>query len=384
MLNYKWYIQYIEYFIVVNLNMSQEEPSIVKKTIETSIRLVLFFGMIVFCYKIISPFITAILGGIILAVAAVPILKFFKRKTSLSEKWIAALMTTFSLILFIVPCYFLINSLVNEAEVVIKDIHVEELSKAPIPVGLKQIPLIGQTLYNYLNSSATDSSGLIAKYAPQLESLGMWMLSFLGGMSASLFHFFASVVVAGLLLAHAESSAKLANKLFIRIAGTNGEEFAHIAERTIQNVTKGIIGVAFIESALASLGFFLAGVPLAGVWTVICLMLSIVQVGILPLILPIVIYMFYTSDPITATCLGVWLSLVYLLEHLLKPVLLSKGAPVPMPVIFIAVIGGFIAGGFIGMFLGAVLFSIAYKLFLAWLEDDLQKIAEREDLEHIE
>jgi predicted PurR-regulated permease PerM len=364
--------------------MGQEESSIVKKTIETSIRLVLFFGMIVFCYKIISPFITAILGGIILAVAAAPILKFFKRKTKLSEKWIAALMTTFSLILFIVPCYLLINSLINEAEVVIKDIHVEELSKAPIPVGLKQIPLIGQTLYNYLNSSATDSSGLIAKYAPQLESLGMWTLSFLGGMSASLFHFFASVVVAGLLLAHAESSARLANKLFIRVAGANGEEFAHISERTIQNVTKGVIGVAVIESILASLGLFLAGVPLAGVWTVFCLMLSIVQVGILPLILPIVIYMFYTSDPLTATCLGIWLALVYLLEHLLKPVLLSKGAPVPMAVIFIAVIGGFMAGGFIGMFLGAVLFSIAYKLFLAWLEDDLQKIADREDVQHVE
>ena len=203
-------------------------------------------------------------------------------------------------------------------------------------------------------------------------------------MSVGILHFFASIIVAGVLLAHGEACAALANKLFVRVAGSNGEEFAHISERTIQNVTKGIIGVAFIESVLASLGLFIAGVPLAGVWTLVCLMLAIIQVGIVPLAVPVVIYMFYTSDVVTASCLGVWLALVYLLEHLLKPILLSKGAPVPMPVIFIAVIGGFVAGGFIGMFLGAVLFSIAYKLFLAWLEDDIQKIANQEDVKHVE
>ena len=200
-------------------------------------------------------------------------------------------------------------------------------------------------------------------------------------MGIGLIHFLASVVIAGFFLAYSKKSAALADKLFIRVAGKNGEEFSHIAERTIQNVTKGIIGVAFIESVLAAFGFFMAGVPLAGVWTIVCLMLSIIQIGIVPLAVPIVIYMFYNSDPLTATLLAVWLTLVYLLEHLLKPILLGKGAPVPMPIIFIGVLGGFVAGGFIGMFLGAVIFSIAYKLFLVWLENDIQKVSEQEGIE---
>lgn len=230
----------------------------------------------------------------------------------------------------------------------------------------------------------SDSSVVFKEHASQIEALGITLLGFILGLASSLIHFLASVIIAGFFLAYSKDSAKVADKLFIRIAGTNGEEFSHVAERTIQNVTKGIIGVAFIEAVLVAIGLYAAQVPLAGVWTIVCLLLSIVQVGIVPLSVPIIIYMYYSSDPVTASLLAIWLVLIFILEHLIKPILLSRGAPVPMPIIFIGVIGGFVAGGFIGMFLGAVLFSIAYKMFLAWLENDIHKIAKQEDVEHVE
>lgn len=354
----------------------------VKNSIETAIRLILFLGMIIFSYIILMPFISILLGGIILAVAAMPLLNILRRKFNMTDKWGAILITTVALIVFILPSYLLIHSLVIEFSNVLSDTNSGQM--AVFVEKLKGLPVIDNALYDFCQRVTNDSSVVFKEHATQIEAIGFAVLSFIGSLGLGLVHFLASVIVGGLFLAHAKASTDLANKFFIRIAGKNGEEFSHIAERTIQNVTKGIIGVAFIESVLAAFGFFMAGVPLAGVWTIVCLLLSIVQIGIVPLSIPIVIYMFYTSDPVTASLLGVWLLLIYIMEHFLKPILLSQGAPVPMPIIFVGVIGGFVAGGFIGMFLGAVLFSIAYKLFLVWIENDVQKIADQEDVEHIE
>jgi predicted PurR-regulated permease PerM len=359
--------------------MNNLESPFIKNSIETAIRLVLFFGMIVFCYIVLMPFVSIMLGGIILAVAAMPILNFMRKRFGMGDKWAAILITVVALAVFIVPSYLLIHSLIKEFTNILSGSNDNQLET--LVENLKDLPLIKNVIYDFYQKVTNDSSGVLKEHATQIETIGIATLSFIGGLGLGLVHFLASVIIGGFFLAHAKGSALLANKFFIRVAGKNGEEFAHIAERTIQNVTKGIIGVAFIEAVLAAFGFFMAGVPLAGVWTIMCLMFSIIQIGIVPLALPIVVYMFYTTDPLTASLLGAWLILIYVMEHLLKPILLSQGAPVPMPIIFIGVIGGFIAGGFIGMFLGAVLFSIAYKLFLAWIENDIQKIAEREDVE---
>ena len=362
--------------------MDNQGSPYIKNSIEASIRLILFFGMIIVSYVILKPFISIVLGGIILAVAASPVLLFLRKRFNMSDKWGGILITIIALIVFILPSYLLIHSLVHEFSLFWAQANSTQL--AIYIEKLKDLPLIDDLLYDFCKNIMANSSIVLKEHASQIETVSLAIVSFIGGLGIGLIHFFASVIVAGFFLVHAKASAQLATKIFIRIAGTHGEEFSHIAERTIQNVTKGIIGVAFIESVLAAIGFFIAGVPLAGVWTVMCLMFSIVQIGIVPIGIPIVIYMFYTTDPVTATLLGAWLALIYFLEHLLKPILLSQGAPVPMPIIFIGVIGGFVAGGFIGMFLGAVLFSIAYKLFLVWLENDVQKVADQEDLEHIE
>lgn len=362
--------------------MDNQGTPFVKNSIETAIRLILFFGMIVFSYIILMPFLSIILGGIILAVASMPILNFLRKRFNMTDKWGAILITGVSLVIFILPSYLLIHSLVKEFTHVLSGGNSSQLSA--FIENFKGLPIVDNALYDFSQKVVSDSSGVFKEHATQIETIGLAVLSFIGSLGLGLIHFLASVIIAGFILAHSKASSELAHKFFVRVAGKNGEEFSHIAERTIQNVTKGIIGVAFIESVLAAFGFFMAGVPLAGVWTIVCLMLSIVQVGIVPLCIPIVIYMFYTTDPITASLLGVWLALVYFMEHLLKPILLSQGAPVPMPIIFVGVIGGFIAAGFIGMFLGAVLFSIAYKLFLVWIENDVQKIADQEDVENVE
>ena len=134
-------------------------------------------------------------------------------------------------------------------------------------------------------------------------------------------------------------------------------------------MVKGILGVAIIQAMLAGTGFFVSGVPAAGLWAFLCLFLAIIQIGILPVIIPVIIYMFSSADTFTAGLLTGWLIIVSLLDNFLKPIIMGRGAPVPILVIFLGAIGGFISMGFIGLFVGAVILSIGFKLFRVWLED---------------
>jgi predicted PurR-regulated permease PerM len=127
------------------------------------------------------------------------------------------------------------------------------------------------------------------------------------------------------------------------------------------------MGVAIIQALLAGIGFAAAGVPAAGLWAFLCLLLAIVQIGIGPIAIPIIIFMFYKANTFTAAILTVWLVLVMLSDNFLKPILLGRGAPVPMPVIFFGAIGGFMSMGFLGLFVGALILSVGYKLFETWL-----------------
>jgi len=187
------------------------------------------------------------------------------------------------------------------------------------------------------------------------------------GLGVGLLLFALSIVIAGLLLAGAENGKRVARDLFVRLAGRQGAEFADDAKITVRNVVKGILGVAVIQALLAGIGFSIAGVPAAGLWAFLCLLLAIIQIGIGPVAIPIIIYMFLKASTLTAVLLTVWLVLVLLSDNFLKPLLLGRGAPVPMPVIFIGTIGGFMSMGFLGLFVGAVILSVAYKLFGAWL-----------------
>jgi predicted PurR-regulated permease PerM len=194
----------------------------------------------------------------------------------------------------------------------------------------------------------------------------------LAGIGLGIIEFIVSIIIAGVMLAYAESGGKAAEQVFIRLAGRRGQDFVKLTETTIRQVVKGILGVALIQTILASIGFFVAGVPAAGLWTIISLILAIVQIGVGPVVIPLIIYVWSSSDTLTASLFTGWSIMVLVIDNVLKPLLLGKGAPVPMLVIFLGAIGGFIAIGFLGLFLGAVILSLTYKLAVEWITPDTE------------
>lgn len=153
----------------------------------------------------------------------------------------------------------------------------------------------------------------------------------------------------------------------MQLAERKGEGFMKLSELTIRNTVKGVLGVAVIQSLMAGVGMVVVGVPLAGLWFLACLILAILQIGVGPILIPVIVYVFATESTLTATLFLVWGIIVMISDNILKPFLLGHNAPAPTLVVFLGCIGGFIAYGFLGLFLGPVILALAYNLFLGWM-----------------
>ena len=208
---------------------------------------------------------------------------------------------------------------------------------------------------------------VVEKFSPQIKAAIPGVLSASAGVGLTVLQFVASIIVSAAFLANAESAYKVIRSLSDRLFGEKGLEFQLLVGSTIRSVTSGILGVAFIQSVLAGLGFLLVGLPGAGLWAIMFLIAAVLQIGML-LLIPAVIYVFATATTTKAVIFLIWCIIVGLSDNVLKPIFLGRGAAVPIAVVFLGAIGGFVAMGLIGLFVGAIVLSVGYKLFLAWLE----------------
>jgi predicted PurR-regulated permease PerM len=263
----------------------------------------------------------------------------------------------------------MVSSLVDGTKYINERIQRSEIKIPPPPDNIDTWPLIGKSLKREWYEVPENLKATLTRFQPQLKAISLWLLKTAMGTALGLVQFALSIIIAGIFMANAKGGGNMARDLFVRLAGERGADFADISTKIVRSVVKGILGVAIIQALLAGIGFLAAGVPGAGLWASLCLFLAIIQIGIFPVVIPVIIYIFYSADTFTAGLLTGWLILVSLLDNLLKPILLGRGAPVPMLVIFFGAIGGFLSMGFMGLFVGAVILSIGFKLFRVWLDD---------------
>jgi len=271
------------------------------------------------------------------------------------------------LALLILPVFFLADSLIGGVQSVSSHLKSGEAVIPPPPASVGSWPLIGTPLRNTWLLASRDLPELLKEFAPQIKAAVPEVLSATVGLGATVLQLLLSIVVAGVLLANAQAAYELTRSLANRLFGEKGPEFQELVGSTIRSVTFGIIGVAFIQSVFAAVGFLVAGLPAVGLWAVVFLITAVLQFGFIVLV-PAVIYVFATATTTKAGIFLVWCIIVGLMDNILKPILLGRGAAVPILVVFLGAIGGFVAMGIIGLFVGAIVLSVGYKLFLAWLE----------------
>ena len=174
----------------------------------------------------------------------------------------------------------------------------------------------------------------------------------------------------GVLFAYSDSSEKSVSLFAKRLLGTRSDEYTKVVIQTVRNVAKGILGVAFIQFVIMGICFVLAGVPFAGVWALLVFVLALVQLPGALVAIPVIIYIYSVKEPLPATIWAVIILICGLSDNVLKPLLMGKGAPVPMMVIFLGALGGFMLSGFIGLFTGAIVLSLTYKLAGMWMQNN--------------
>ncbi len=353
-------------------NQPSNDKLFVARALEASIHIGLVALLIFWCFKIGRPFIEIIVWGIIIAVAIHPIYSRLKSALGGRDRLTATLITLLALIFLLVPTIMLSDSLIGTAREVAAQLEDGTLRVPPPSESVRSWPIIGEPVYKFWSLSSDNLEAAVSKMAPRLKNYGISLLSAAGNAGVGILKFVVSIIIAGVLLAHAEGAQQAALTFFARLAGERGANFVELAAATVRSVAQGILGVAIIQAVLGGLGCLVVGVPGAGLWALLVLLIAVVQLPPLLVLGPIIVYVFSSSSTITAVLFAIWSILVGISDPFLKSLLLGRGVDVPMLIIFIGAIGGFIASGIIGLFVGAIVFTAGYKLFLAWLNQDTQ------------
>jgi predicted PurR-regulated permease PerM len=342
----------------------------VRRSVQASIRIGALFLLLSFCHNILRPFIEPLVWGVILAVSVHPVFTKFESAFPERPKLVASVFTVGILGLVIGPSLLLLRSLTQGLVRFAHQIQDNELHVPSPPDSVRDWPFVGKYVHNAWELAFQNLHEAIRRLEPYVESVGRWLLDLAASAGSAMLGLLIAVVVAGFLLHSRGKGEEIAVRFARRLAGEDGVAFVPVARATISSVARGVLGVALIQSVFAGLGFLAVGLPAAGLFALGVLIVATLQLPVILLLLPITGYVFWESGALVGTLFGSWCAVVGLIDNFLKPILLGRGVDVPMVVILIGAIGGMIYRGILGLFLGAVILALAYKLLLRWMDDE--------------
>lgn len=341
--------------------------AIARTAVEAVVRVGLLLLLAFWCFTIAEPFLVPVIWGTIIAIVMSPSYLRLRHRLGGRGGLAAFLVSLMLLVLLIVPLILLSRALVGDVAGLAHALVEGRAALPPPPEGLAGWPVIGPPLDRFWRLALGNLAAAVDQIAPQLRLFAGWLVSLVAGAGLGILNFVLAIVIAGILLAHGRASDEAAHTVALRLVGARGPELVELAHGTVRGVARGIIGTALIQSALAGIGFVVAQVPGAAFLTLICFLLAIVQIGPAIVLLGAVIWMFWSAPLPAAILFLVWCLLVALVDNVLKPYLMSRGGQVPLLVLLIGAIGGLLAHGLIGLFVGPVVFSLGFRLFQAWV-----------------
>jgi len=349
-----------------------DDSEYIRRALEVCIHVGLVILLVGACLLILRPFVPMILWGIVIAISIYPGFKKVQRGLGGRGAAAAVTCTVVMLAVLFVPVVLLTGTVVDGVQTLTERFKEGTLTIPPPPPNVETWFIIGPPLNSMWSTAATNLSAALAPLAPQMKAAIPVLLSTSGKIGLTVLEFVLSILLAGVLVGNAQGGAAASSSVAKRLFGDRGAEFEELAGSTIRSVTTGILGVALIQSFFAAIGFLVVGLPGAGLWVLIFLFTAVLQVGVVVLI-PAIIYVFAIASTGKAVIFLIWCVVVGLMDNVLKPLLLGRGVSVPMAVIFLGAIGGFMAMGIIGLFVGAIILSVGYKLFVAWLGRESQE-----------
>jgi len=334
---------------------------------------VLFIGILIAaCFTILRPFLTPFVWATTIVVTTWPMMLRIERRVG-GRRWFAVLVMTSSLVVvFLLPFAMAVVILVERADDVVT--WTRSLAGHPLPPPpewVVKLPVVGgRVMERYQSVVAASQAELAERLAPYLKKVIAWVIAQLGGVLMMLVQFLVTTIISAVLYAHGEGTARGVCLFARKVGGKDGEAAAILAAKAVRGVALGVVVTAVIQAALGALGLLVCGVPAVTLLTAAMFVLCIAQVGPGLVLFPATAWLYWKDDTLWATVLLVWAIVVGVVDNIIRPVLIKRGAALPLVLVFAGVVGGLIAFGVIGLFIGPVLLAVTYTLLKVWVLEE--------------
>lgn len=346
---------------------------------ERAIGLVLLGLILWLTLLIVRPFAGPLIWAITLAIALWPPFERLRGWLGGRTGAAAALVTTALLVLLVLPLGRLAVTVGGQVDDALR--LAADLSRAPLPpppAWLLGLPVVGERLQELWSVLESDRAAALAAALPQVRTALGWALQFGAGLGVLVLEVLFAVLLTGLMLANGEVCALYLRRFVARVAGERAVEVVDVAGGTIRSVALGVVGTALVQALLVFLGYVIAGVPGGGILAALVFGFSLLQLPVVPAVLPAPVWLWFQGQTAWAVFLLVWGVAVGLIDNVLRPYLISQGSTLPILLIVLGVVGGLLAFGPIGLFFGAVVIAVAHRLLLDWLDQTPAELPERD------
>lgn len=346
--------------------------SAIQSDLTRTVLAVLFIGgLLAMSLWILSPFLVALIWAVMIVVASWPLMRS-AQVLLWGRRWLAvAVMTLAMLLILIVPFSAAIVTIVSNVDTIggwVKALSFYQVP--PEPAWLASMPVIGNYATQQWQALASDGAEVLTtKIAPYAGLITKWIVAQVGSLGVLFVELLLTVLFSAILYAHGEQAGAWMQRFGRRVGGESGFGAVLLSAQAIRGVALGVVVTALVQALIGGIGLWIAGVPFVAVLTALMFMLSVAQIGAIPVLLPSVIWLFWNNDVVWGSFLLVVMVIVGLLDNVLRPILIKKGANLPLLLVFAGVIGGLIAFGLIGIFVGPMVLAVAYTLLGAWIEN---------------
>jgi predicted PurR-regulated permease PerM len=338
----------------------------------TVLAIIALVAMIAGSLWVMRPFIPALIWASTIVIATWPLMTVVQRLLWGRRSLAVTAMTLALLLLFFVPLSFAIATVVENADTIIGWVKtVSTLRFAEPPDWLAGVPMVGERAAEYWRELANSGMApLFSKITPYIGAFATRLVREAGAIGAIGVEFLLTVVISAVLYAYGESAAAIVVRFGRRLAGHRGVTTVQLAAASIRGVALGVVVTAVVQSALGGIGLAVVGIPAVTLLTAVMFLLTIAQLGPFLVLLPAAGWLFYTGETGWAVALVGWTMFVGTMDNFLRPWLIKKGANLPMLLIFAGVIGGVLAFGMVGIFIGPVVLAVTYTLLGAWMAEE--------------
>jgi len=336
-------------------------------------------GLIATCFWVMRPFLPSIVWAITIVVATWPVMRGVERRLRGHRALAVATMTAAMVLVFLVPVTLAVGALLTNGDAIMGWVRaLPTLELPPAPDWLRGLPVVGGKAEAAWNAVAVRGLEELAREAaPYAGSAVRWFLFEAGSFGALLLQFLLTVIVSAILYANGERASERVRRFARRLAGERGDQVVQLAGQAIRGVALGVVVTALVQALLGGIGLAVTGVPFAAVLTAIMFILAIAQIGPLPVLAVGVGWLFWQEQIGRGGALLAWTLVILVLDNVLRPLLIRRGADLPLLLIFAGVIGGLVAFGLVGIFVGPVVLAVTHTLLEAWVSEGVDEAPPR-------